>query len=111
MCPRSIFDTQPCVLPCALKEPGRLRVHLCHLPFCARYCEGAGTVDRTLMGRPCAGRGYVRGPDSFHDRCADCDGTGQAEPVKALPVQQHVRQMIRTAWALGHLPEFAHLKL
>ncbi|NUV87505.1 replication initiation protein [Streptomyces sp. KAI-26] len=79
--------------------------------YATKNAEGAGTVDRTLMCRPCTGRGYVRGPDGFHDVCADCDGTGQAEPIKALPVQQHVRQMIRTAWALGHLPEFAHLKL
>ncbi|MFE1499670.1 replication initiator, partial [Streptomyces albidoflavus] len=35
----------------------------------------------------------------------------QAEPLRDLHVQQHVRQMIRTAWALGHLPEFADLKL
>ncbi|PIM70511.1 replication initiation protein [Streptomyces sp. JV178] len=79
--------------------------------YATKNAEGAGTVDRTLMCRPCAGRGYVRGPDGFHDRCTDCDGTGQAEPIKALPIQQHVRQMIRTAWDLGHLPEFAHLKL
>ncbi|MBZ6082735.1 replication initiation protein [Streptomyces olivaceus] len=79
--------------------------------YATKNAEGAGTVDRTLMCRPCAGRGYVRGPDHFHDRCTDCDGTGQAEPIKALPIQQHVRQMIRTAWDLGHLPEFAHLKL
>ncbi|MFJ5899298.1 replication initiator [Streptomyces sp. NPDC093064] len=79
--------------------------------YATKNAEGAGTVDRTLMCRPCSGRGYVRGPDRFHDRCADCGGTGQAEPIKALPVQQHVRQMIRAAWALGHLPEFAELKL
>ncbi|WP_369390435.1 replication initiator [Streptomyces sp. CG1] len=79
--------------------------------YATKNAEGTGTVDRTLICRPCTGRGYVRGPDRFHDRCADCDGTGQAEPIKALPVQHHVRQMIRTAWALGHLPEFAELKL
>ncbi|MEU3736579.1 replication initiator [Streptomyces sp. NPDC032198] len=79
--------------------------------YATKNAEGAGTVDRTLMCRPCQGRGYVRGPDSFHDLCPDCEGSGQAEPIKALPVQQHARQMIRTAWALGHLPEFAHLKL
>ncbi|MEU3278235.1 replication initiator [Streptomyces antibioticus] len=39
------------------------------------------------------------------------DGTGQAEPLASLPVRRHARQMIRTAWALGHLPEFADLKL
>ncbi|MEV0441051.1 replication initiator [Streptomyces spectabilis] len=79
--------------------------------YATKSAEGSGTVDRTLMCRPCTGRGYLRGPDRFHDLCADCGGTGQAEPIKALPVQRHVRQMIRTAWALGHLPELAHLKL
>ncbi|MET7386509.1 replication initiator [Streptomyces sp. NPDC005529] len=79
--------------------------------YATKNAEGAGTVDRTLMCRSCAGRGHVRGPDRFHDRCDDCDGTGQSEVISALPVQQHVRQMIRTAWALGHLPEFAELKL
>ncbi|WP_399927003.1 replication initiator [Streptomyces kanamyceticus] len=79
--------------------------------YATKNAEGAGTVDRTLMCRPCKGRGHVRGPDGFRDLCADCGGTGQAELIKALPVQQHARQMIRTAWDLGHLPEFAHLKL
>ncbi|KPI09097.1 hypothetical protein OK006_5221 [Actinobacteria bacterium OK006] len=79
--------------------------------YATKNAEGAGTVDRTLVCRPCAGRGYVRGPDGFRDLCADCDGTGQAESLTSLPVQQHARQMIRTAWALGHLPEFADLKL
>ncbi|MER7478892.1 replication initiator [Streptomyces sp. NPDC126510] len=79
--------------------------------YATKNAEGAGTVDRTLMCRPCQGRGYVRGPDYFRDLCDDCGGTGQAEPIKALPVQRHVRQMIRTAWGLGNLPEFAELKL
>ncbi|MBQ1091760.1 replication initiator [Streptomyces sp. B93] len=79
--------------------------------YATKNAEGAGTVDRTLMCHPCAGRGYVRGPSQLPNRCADCHGTGQAEPIKSLPIHQHARQMIRTAWALGHLPEFAHLKL
>ncbi|MFH9585091.1 replication initiator [Streptomyces luteogriseus] len=79
--------------------------------YATKNAEGAGTVDRTLMCRPCQGRGYVRGPDGFRDLCDDCEGTGQAEPIKALPVQRHVRQVIRTAWDLGNLPEFADLKL
>ncbi|MEU5771795.1 replication initiator [Streptomyces venezuelae] len=79
--------------------------------YATKNAEGAGTVDRTLLCRPCKGRGYVRGPDSFLDLCTDCDGTGQAERINALPIQHHARQMIRTAWDLGHLPEFAHLKL
>ncbi|MFI2632106.1 replication initiator [Streptomyces collinus] len=79
--------------------------------YATKNAEGAGTVDRTLMCRPCQGRGYVRGPDGFRDLCEDCEGTGQAEAIKALPVHRHVRQMIRTAWDLGNLPEFADLKL
>ncbi|GAA3809146.1 replication initiator [Streptomyces chiangmaiensis] len=79
--------------------------------YATKNAEGAGTVDRTLICRPCQGHGYVRGPDGFRDLCDGCDGTGQAEPLPDLAVQQHVRQMIRTAWALGHLPEFADLKL
>ncbi|MGW5970010.1 replication initiator [Streptomyces sp. NPDC055186] len=78
--------------------------------YATKNAEGAGTVDRTLMCRPCAGRGYIRGAP-LAVGCTNCHGTGQAEPIKALPVQQHVRQMIRTAWDLGHLPEFADLKL
>jgi hypothetical protein len=79
--------------------------------YATKSAEGAGTVDRTLMCRRCQGRGHAVGPDGFRDLCADCDGTGQAEPLRNLRVQRHVRQMIRTAWALGHLPEFEHLKL
>ncbi|MEJ8649454.1 replication initiator [Streptomyces sp. MS1.AVA.3] len=79
--------------------------------YATKSAEGSGTVDRSLICRPCDGRGYLRGPDGFRDLCADCDGTGQAEPLTDLRVQRHVRQMIRTAWALGHLPEFAELKL
>ncbi|MYR84037.1 replication initiation protein, partial [Streptomyces sp. SID685] len=79
--------------------------------YATKNAEGAGTVDRTLICRPCAGRGYLRGNAPLAVGCTHCHGTGQAEPIKDLPLQRHVRQMIRTAWALGHLPEFAHLKL
>ncbi|MFH8567577.1 replication initiator [Streptomyces sp. NPDC017993] len=78
--------------------------------YATKSAEDSGTVDRSLICAPCGGRGY-RGPDGLPDLCADCDGTGQAEPLPNLRVQRHVRQMIRTAWALGHLPEFADLKL
>ncbi|MGY5123503.1 replication initiator [Streptomyces nigrescens] len=79
--------------------------------YATKSAEDSGTVDRSLICAPCGGRGYLRGPDGFRDLCADCDGTGQAEPLPNLRVQRHVRQLIRTAWALGHLPEFADLKL
>ncbi|MFI9720882.1 replication initiator [Streptomyces sp. NPDC052396] len=79
--------------------------------YATKSAEGTGTVDRSLICRPCGGRGYVRGPDGYRDLCADCEGTGQAELIADLKVARHVRQMIRTAWDLGHLPEFADLKL
>ncbi|MEU9604000.1 replication initiator [Streptomyces sp. NPDC048057] len=79
--------------------------------YATKSAEGTGTVDRSLVCRPCRGRGWLHGPDGFRDLCGDCDGTGQSEPLRDLPVHQHVRQMIRTAWALGHLPEFADLRL
>ncbi|MFI0785361.1 replication initiator [Streptomyces lydicus] len=79
--------------------------------YATKSAEGSGTVDRSLLCRPCGGHGYTRGPDGFRDLCENCGGTGQAEPLTDLRVQAHVRQMIRTAWALGHLPEFADLKL
>ncbi|MFI0217302.1 replication initiator [Streptomyces lydicus] len=79
--------------------------------YATKSAEDSGTVDRSLICTTCGGRGYLRGPDGFRDLCDDCEGTGQAEPLQDLRVQRHVRQMIRTAWALGHLPEFADLKL
>ncbi|WP_374190605.1 replication initiator, partial [Streptomyces sp. CRB46] len=36
---------------------------------------------------------------------------GQSRPLPRLAVARHVRQMIRTCWELGRLPEFAALKL
>jgi hypothetical protein len=77
--------------------------------YATKSAEGSGTVDRPLTCHTCRGQGRTAGPDGFHDLC--CEGTGQAEPIKDLRVRQHVRQMIRTAWALGGLPEFADLRL
>ncbi|MER7794524.1 replication initiator [Streptomyces sp. NPDC097640] len=79
--------------------------------YATKSAEDSGTVDRSLRCAHCAGRGYQTGPDGFRDLCESCEGTGQSEPITDLPVHSHVRQMIRTAWDLGHLPEFAELKL
>ncbi|MFF7650429.1 replication initiator [Streptomyces sp. NPDC007983] len=79
--------------------------------YATKSAEDSGTVDHSLRCTHCAGRGYQRGPDGFRDLCDHCDGTGQSEPIADLRVHRHVRQMIRTAWNLGHLPEFADLKL
>ncbi|MEU9286758.1 replication initiator [Streptomyces sp. NPDC048275] len=77
--------------------------------YATKSAEDSGTVDRSLVCRTCSGRGTVG--DRIRDLCPDCEGTRQAEPLRDLPVHQHVRQMIRTAWDLGGLPEFADLKL
>ncbi len=77
--------------------------------YATKSAEETGTVDRSLICRTCNGRGTIGG--RIKDLCPDCDGTQQAEPLRDLPVRQHVRQMIRTAWALGALTEFTHLKL
>ncbi|MBT2453713.1 replication initiator [Streptomyces sp. ISL-86] len=77
--------------------------------YATKSAEDSGTVDRTMVCRTCSGRGTVGG--RVRDLCPDCHGTRQAEPIKHLRVQSHVRQMIRTAWDLGGLPEFADLKL
>ncbi|MFI0735002.1 replication initiator [Streptomyces sp. NPDC021225] len=79
--------------------------------YATKSAEDSGTVDRSLRCAHCAGSGYRHGPDGFRDLCGQCEGTGQSEPIADLPVHSHVRQMIRTAWDLGHLPEFADLKL
>ncbi|WPB92204.1 replication initiator [Streptomyces malaysiensis] len=79
--------------------------------YATKSAEDSGTVDRSLRCPHCTGRGYQRGPDGFRDLCNECEGTGQSEPIAALAVHSHVRQMIRTAWSLGHLPEFTELKL
>ncbi|MFE5558615.1 replication initiator [Streptomyces sp. NPDC056544] len=77
--------------------------------YATKSAEGSGTVDRSLVCAPCSGRGSVGG--RVRDLCPNCEGTGRAEPFADLRVQTHVRTMIRTAWTLGGLPEFAHLKL
>ncbi|MFJ6727511.1 replication initiator [Streptomyces sp. NPDC091281] len=77
--------------------------------YATKSAEDSGTVDRSLVCRTCSGHGTVG--DRIRDLCPDCEGTRQAEPLRDLPVHQHVRQMIRTAWDLGGLPEFADLKL
>ncbi|MCX4640840.1 replication initiation protein [Streptomyces platensis] len=108
--------------------------------YATKSAEDSGTVDRSLICAPCGGRGYQTGPDGyrrkrlwkradaprnpdgsrprldippgrFRDLCPHCEGTGQTEPIENLPVQDHVRRMIGTAWELGQFPEFADLKL
>ncbi|GGT65700.1 zinc finger-like domain-containing protein [Streptomyces purpureus] len=79
--------------------------------YATKSADASGTLDRALYCRPCQGRGATLLPHGTPLPCTACDGTGQARLLSRLPVARHVRQMIRTCWELGKLPEFAHLKL
>ncbi|MFE7752628.1 replication initiator [Streptomyces sp. NPDC057428] len=79
--------------------------------YATKSADASGTLDRPLFCRPCQGRGATLLPHGTPLPCAACDGTGQARPLPRLAVARHVRQMIRTCWELGKLPEFADLKL
>jgi hypothetical protein len=43
--------------------------------------------------------------------CPTCGGTGLRESLGSLPVPEHARKLIATAWELGGLPDYQHLKL
>ncbi|UNR58009.1 zinc finger-like domain-containing protein [Streptomyces sp. A10(2020)] len=79
--------------------------------YVTKSADASGALDRALFCRPCQGRGATPAPHGTPLPCTTCDGTGQARPLPRLAVARHVRQMIRTCWELGKLPEFAHLKL
>ncbi|WP_328697076.1 replication initiator [Streptomyces sp. NBC_00342] len=79
--------------------------------YATKSADASATLDHTLLCRPCQGLGATVLPHGTPRPCSACDGTGQARPLSRLPVARHVRQMIRTCWELGRLPEFAHLKL
>ena len=79
--------------------------------YATKSADASGALDRSLFCRPCQGRGATVLPHGTPLPCTACDGTGQARPLPQLAVARHVRQMIRTCWELGRLPEFDHLKL
>jgi hypothetical protein len=79
--------------------------------YATKSADASGALDRALFCRPCQRRGATVLPHGTTLPCTACDGTGQALPLSRLAVARHVRQMIRTCWELGKLPEFAHLKL
>ncbi|GAA4976291.1 replication initiator [Streptomyces hyderabadensis] len=79
--------------------------------YATKSADASGALDRALFCRPCQGRGATLLPHGTPLPCTACDGTGQARPLPRLAVARHGRQMIRTCWELGKLPEFANLKL
>ncbi|MFD4034315.1 replication initiator [Streptomyces sp. NPDC058637] len=79
--------------------------------YATKSADASGSLDRTLFCHPCQGRGATLLAHAAPLPCTTCDGTGQARPLPRLTVARHVRQMIRTCWDLGRLPEFTGLKL
>ncbi|WP_367126507.1 replication initiator [Streptomyces phytohabitans] len=80
--------------------------------YVAKYAtKGAETAvgsafDRPLACPTCRGSGQ-----NGKAGCTTCDGTGANGDLPRSGMTGHARQMIRTAWDLGALPELAHLKL
>ncbi|MGW6602804.1 replication initiator [Streptomyces sp. NPDC055036] len=79
--------------------------------YATKSADASGALDLALYCRTCHGRGATLLPHGTPLPCTACGGTGQARPLPRLAVAGHVRQMIRTCWELGKLPEFADLKL
>ncbi|BAJ29920.1 MULTISPECIES: replication initiator [Kitasatospora] len=79
--------------------------------YATKSAEGTGTIDRPLYCATCKGRGRTPTVPGLTAECRTCDGTGLADPLADLKVAAHVRQMIRTCWHLGALPDFAGLNL
>lgn len=79
--------------------------------YATKAADASGTLDRALFRRPCQGRGATLLPHGTPLPCTACKGTGPTHPLPRLAVARHVRQVIRTCWELGKLPEFADLKL
>ncbi|MFC7306061.1 replication initiator [Streptomyces monticola] len=78
--------------------------------YATKGAEDSGMVDRPLTCRACKGHGMTTLRDNTTELCDLCTGTGH-EPLSALPVDTHVRQMIRTCWDLATVPELAALNL
>ncbi|WP_316246504.1 replication initiator, partial [Streptomyces sp. WAC01526] len=75
--------------------------------YATKGAEATGTLDHALYCVPCKGSGQRS--DGSH--CRPCHGSGEGQPLRHLVVERHVRQLIRTCWYLGQLPEFEHLGL
>jgi hypothetical protein len=79
--------------------------------YATKGAEDTGTLDRPLYCHACQGRGEHTDEAGLPVECDLCVGTGQSTNLPSLQVAGHVRQMIRTAWDLAHVPELADLKL
>ncbi|MDI3408855.1 replication initiator [Streptomyces cavernicola] len=79
--------------------------------YATKGAEDSGMVDRPVRCGTCKGTGTTTTPhDDVTDPCDACTGTGR-EALTDLPVDTHVRQMIRTCWDLGAVPELDGLNL
>ncbi|MGH6655937.1 MAG: replication initiator [Actinocrinis sp.] len=72
--------------------------------YATKSAECVGTLDRRITCRDCKGSGLM-------GACPRCGGTGLRVPLEDLPVPEHARKLISTAWRLGGLREYQGLKL
>jgi hypothetical protein len=72
--------------------------------YATKAAECVGTLDRPITCRDCKGSGLV-------GACPRCGGTGLRAPLEDLPVSEHARRLIATAWRLGAAPQYQGLRL
>ncbi|MEW2356541.1 replication initiator [Spirillospora sp. NPDC029432] len=80
--------------------------------YSTKGAETSGAIDRRLSCARCKGMGTISGRHG-PAVCKRCSGAGTAGglDLDRLAVTEHARQMIRTCWDLGVLPEMADLRL
>ncbi|MCZ4119247.1 hypothetical protein O3X23_07620 [Streptomyces sp. H39-S7] len=79
--------------------------------YATKSADASGTLDRALYCRPGQGRGATLLPHGTRLRALPAKAPDRPGHCPRLAVARHVRQMIRTCWELGKLPEFSDLEL
>jgi hypothetical protein len=72
--------------------------------YATKGAECVGTLDRRITCRDCKGSGLM-------GACPRCQGSGLRVPLEDLPVPEHARALISTAWRLGGLRRYRDLNL
>lgn len=74
--------------------------------YATKAAECVGTLDRPLVCRRCRGTNLL-----LMRACSECHGSGLRTPLAALPIPEHAKKLVTTAWLLGGLPEYQDLRL
>jgi hypothetical protein len=72
--------------------------------YATKAAECVGVLDRKITCSRCGGTGFM-------GACHGCGGSGLAVEFGELPVSEHARALMETAWRLGAVPAYRDLKL